>query len=311
MNIYDIINVSTVYKTLSFTKAASRLNISQSAISQSIAKLENELNILLFIRKNNTLRPTSNCETFLKTGLQILELWQKLQSDMKIIAGRHNSHLRIGVSSFFFKLFSDQNDIFQGRKQPDFKYEIFQDDALNMENMILNGQLDFCFVRSPLQNKLLQWEHLFNEKILLAVSAKHPVCMRFKTKSDERFPVVDLREFQNIPFCMVNNPRITPSCIQMCEEAGFSPIITVRTHKWEQVYDYIQTGRAIGFISGLYAETNNKGLPVCFFRIDSPHASMEHVVAYLSKAMISPNARIFIDIIREQTAKKVNYLKDH
>ena len=305
MNIYDIINVSTVYKTLSFTKTADQLNISQSAVSQSIARLEKELNVLLFIRNNNTLRPTSNCEIFLKTGCQIIQLWEKLQSDMGKITGRYNSHLQIGMSSFFFKLLSDQSDIFQDRKQLDFQYEIIHDNALNLENMIIKSQLDFCFIRTPLQNKLLKSEPLFIEKIMLAVSSKHPVCKKLKLLSDEQFPTIDLQDFQNEPFAMIENPRITPSCMQMCEDAGFNPVISLRTKSWEHIYDYIQAGGAIGFMSCLYADINDEKQPVRFFHINSPHASMEHVVAYLSKDTISPNARIYIDMIREQINKRL------
>ncbi|MCL2008054.1 MAG: LysR family transcriptional regulator [Treponema sp.] len=296
----DINNVLAVHETLSFTKAAERLHISQSAVSQSIAKLEKELNILLFVRNNNKLYSTPACEIFLETGRQILKLCQKLESDMGEISGRYNSFLRIGISSFFFWLLSNRSKLIRELKKLDFQYEFIQDRSANIEKMVENSQLDFGFVRAPVQNKLLECEPLFTEKIMLAVSNSHPIC---KSMSDIQFPTIDLKEFQNEPFIMINNPRITPICMKLCEDADIKPVIALHTSSWDHVYDYIKTGRAVGFLSCLYAEKDDENRPVRLFNTNSPHAYTEHVVAYLSQTIISPNARKFINMTREYIVK--------
>lgn len=60
MNIYPWYIFSTVAEQKSFIKAASILNISQSAVSHAIAKLENECGYSLFIRNRNSIELTAN-----------------------------------------------------------------------------------------------------------------------------------------------------------------------------------------------------------------------------------------------------------
>ena len=58
-----------VAKTLHFTKAANLLHVTQSALSQRIAKLEEELETTLFIRDRNSIRLT-------ESGQQVLRFCQ-------------------------------------------------------------------------------------------------------------------------------------------------------------------------------------------------------------------------------------------
>src|SRR5690242_21652317 len=50
---------------LSFTQAASELNVTQTAISHQIRRLEEELGIRLFIRKNRALALTAQARDYL------------------------------------------------------------------------------------------------------------------------------------------------------------------------------------------------------------------------------------------------------
>lgn len=56
----------TVAKTLNFTKAATILNVTQSALSQRIAKLEEELGTTLFIRDRTSIRLTEAGQKLLR-----------------------------------------------------------------------------------------------------------------------------------------------------------------------------------------------------------------------------------------------------
>ena len=55
-----------VAKAVSFTKAAAELHVTQSALSQRIAKLEDELETTLFIRDRTSIRLTEAGEKVLR-----------------------------------------------------------------------------------------------------------------------------------------------------------------------------------------------------------------------------------------------------
>ncbi|MBE6217667.1 MAG: LysR family transcriptional regulator [Bacteroidales bacterium] len=85
----------TVAEEKSFTKAASRLGISQPAVSQNIAELEKVLGVRLFDRQKgeNTLTPEG--EVFMKYARKSLELSASAQT---VFATLPAATIRIGAS---------------------------------------------------------------------------------------------------------------------------------------------------------------------------------------------------------------------
>ncbi|MEC8794686.1 MAG: LysR family transcriptional regulator, partial [Pseudomonadota bacterium] len=66
-NINDLIAFAAVAEERSFTKAAARLNVSQSALSHTIKSLEQRLGLRLLTRTTRTVAPTHEGEDLLAT----------------------------------------------------------------------------------------------------------------------------------------------------------------------------------------------------------------------------------------------------
>lgn len=66
-NIYDLIALAAVAEERSFTKAAARLNVSQSALSHTIKGLEKRLGLRLLTRTTRSVAPTLEAEDLLAT----------------------------------------------------------------------------------------------------------------------------------------------------------------------------------------------------------------------------------------------------
>lgn len=66
-NIHDLIALAAVAEERSFTRAAARLNVSQSALSHTIKGLETRLGLRLLTRTTRSVAPTLECEDLLAT----------------------------------------------------------------------------------------------------------------------------------------------------------------------------------------------------------------------------------------------------
>lgn len=295
LNLTDIQYVVTVAQERSFTKASNKLFVSQSAISQSVSKVESEYNVQLFVRGGKNIEQTPACATFVETGKQILELYDKLDADMKRSKEEKQDRLRIGTVSFFNKVlkFHDQISKLKESELSGIKFEIYEDSASIVESMTARGELDFCFTRKPLLQKSLEYEPLFKEEIFLIVPEEAEVPC---PGQQGRYPRVSLECFREMPFVMITNPRIMPVCMNLCAEAHFSPNIVYQTGTWEHVYTGVQQLHAVGFISSFHI---HKEQSVRYFRIASEGNMLEHVVAYPSRERISETARLYITSIRE------------
>lgn len=73
-NIQDLIALSAVAEERNFTRAAARLNVSQSALSHTIKGLETRLGIRLLTRTTRSVAPTLECENLLATLNPCLEM---------------------------------------------------------------------------------------------------------------------------------------------------------------------------------------------------------------------------------------------
>lgn len=296
MKYSDLEKVLAIYEERSFTAAARRLYLTQPAISQNIAQLEKELNVLLFVRDNGKIIPTQACETYVSYASQIRDLWQKLEKEMKAHQPDHILH--IGTTSFFFRFLSYKSEAMFGSRKPDFQYTIIEDSAGNVERLTQEGKMDFCFTRAPLHQTGLKFEPFFTEEILFALPADHPVCQHYPASRENPYPTIDLAEFRDSNFVMVNNARITPLCYKICEHSGYMPRITMQPVSWEHVIMGIRTGRGVGFLSNLHIKKDDNA-DLRFFHINSDLAKLEHVVAYRSSYDLSSDARAFIDSFRK------------
>lgn len=91
MNSQEITAFVTIAETLSFSKAAEKLIISQPALSKQIINLEKELGYELFHRNKREVRLTEKEKSALKYAKQIIRASQALES-----IGR-NSNINVGL----------------------------------------------------------------------------------------------------------------------------------------------------------------------------------------------------------------------
>jgi len=91
-----------VVRNNSFTEAAEECHISQSAISQQIKALEQELGFALFVRRNRTFELTPAGEHFYKKSLVLVADYDRLADESVRIARKDTPELRIGYLRSYF-----------------------------------------------------------------------------------------------------------------------------------------------------------------------------------------------------------------
>ncbi|WP_427181459.1 LysR family transcriptional regulator [Paenibacillus sp. TC-CSREp1] len=80
MNLEQLEYVVEIAKTQSFSAASEHLHVTQSAISQSVHRLEKELGLVLFERSRQGTHPTSEGKQFIAKALDILQRIDELKS---------------------------------------------------------------------------------------------------------------------------------------------------------------------------------------------------------------------------------------
>src|SRR2546430_17464576 len=97
MNLQQLRYAVALADAQSFTRAASKEYVVQSALSQQLRKLEDELGVALFERTTRTVTPTAAGETLLPLMRRVLLAVEQIKFDAQAISGVIAGRLTVGM----------------------------------------------------------------------------------------------------------------------------------------------------------------------------------------------------------------------
>src|SRR5690606_23917516 len=155
INQEQLIIFKTVIETGSFSAAARKLGKVPSAVSMSIANLEIELNLTLFLRKGREPLPTAQALTlYEKTEQLLIEINQWKQQAHALSTGLESALNIVVVSELLHTRWTDYIALLEA-EFPSLQINVFsapQEDALKML-MNQTAQLALMFEREQLENR--------------------------------------------------------------------------------------------------------------------------------------------------------------
>ena len=86
-------------RTLSFTRAAEQLYISQPAVSKHVGELESRYKVQLFTRRGSHLELTDAGRTMLEAAGRLLDDYRRLEYEMSLCADQTGGELRLDRKS--------------------------------------------------------------------------------------------------------------------------------------------------------------------------------------------------------------------
>ena len=131
MNFDQLQYIIEVSEQGTIARAAEKLHVSHSAISQAIANLESELDITIFIRSRSGSKITTEGKAVLKLALEIMIKLNELKNLGKE-AAKLKGDLKIAASTIFFSTFLPEL-LYTFRKEfPFVQIEINENDPHNI-----------------------------------------------------------------------------------------------------------------------------------------------------------------------------------
>lgn len=155
------------------TKAAQNLFLTQSSLSQYLAKLEAELGTPLFERTRGELRLTQAGSLYVETALRMVEMQKKLMEDLHGLSD--TGKITLGITSIWgLDMMPKVLSKFK-KRYPNVTIEVLQEDVFPVLNAIAQDEIHMALVavNDPSMVKGT-WELLGEEEIVFAVSEHHP-----------------------------------------------------------------------------------------------------------------------------------------
>ena len=210
----------------SVTKAAKKLFISQPSVSVVISDLEKKYNVKLFMRIRNRLVITEEGRELYTRACNVLNNFD----DFETLAFENNSSniVKIGTSLTIgtFLLPSLLKELQKQYPQAQYKVKIFPKEKI--ENMLLQGELDFGLVENAVNHSELIAQQFYEDK-LVAVCApdfsapetlnvqelkNFPLILREKGSATRDFFDGYLKQYgtELFPFIETSNPQAAINC---------------------------------------------------------------------------------------------------
>ncbi len=298
MTYKDILYVITILDEGSFSAAAKKLYVSQSALSQAVRKLEQEFGMELFIRSGGSTQPTKACRIFTEQGRRVLQVWNQLESEMHMYAKRRQSDLTIGIPALLIKsLLPFFSPRFEEASRETFLY-VVEERTATLENLTAQEALDLCIIQGPLQNTTLASIQVLTPELLLAVPKDHPFCRCHPYRGLDQLEEVDLSELQDERFSLLNHPRFEQLFSRLFRSAGFEPKVYRRSSMWSNIAGYIQSGKSVGFLDEMVVLHELRDDALAFYRLKSGPVTSEILVAFHPGKHLSSTEQLVIDILK-------------
>lgn len=225
-----------------FSDAARELCVSQSALSNTIAKLEKELGVKLFDRTGRQVRLNrygAAFKTYLETAFAALDDGCKCLSEL---AGLEMGAVSVGIPSI--DIISKPTQDFLA-KYPEATFAQYLLSKTELEKQLLDGSLDYIITFEPVIDPGVICTPLIQEEIFILTPADHPLAKRSK---------VDLIEFAGDSFAITTHgPGLDDTTIDRCKAAGFVPKIGYTGPSGAK--HRVALGHVVGFASELELET--------------------------------------------------------
>jgi len=179
MELWQLRTFRVVAETLNFTRAASQLSLTQSAVSHQIKALETELDEPLFIRAKRGVKLTESGKVVLEHAVRILDEAQTLRE--RVSGHEHSASGSVRVAAATQALVYLFAPFFESFMRAHPGIELSFRTTVSTEQTItaiLDGAADIGFASWPVYSPALKVEPLVDDELLLIVGQQHRLAKR-------------------------------------------------------------------------------------------------------------------------------------
>lgn len=273
----------TVARMEHVTEAARSLHVTQSSLSKTIQRLEEDLGVPLFDRTGRKLRLNEFGSKFLSRVERALFELEQGKLELRDLSNPEHGTLELAVTTA-----STLPNILREfrKKRPDIQFHVQMLTTQEMVTLLHRGEVDFCLSSPPIQDDDIECEIVFIDPILVAVPRGHRLADR---------SIVSLTELKDEPFVGVKKGYGTRDFVDaICKSVGFVPTYVYEGDEPARLIQLVEAEIGIAFIpsTARYSREQVRYLQVENHELVREIALLWHKSRYISRA-----AQEFRDVV--------------
>lgn len=212
-----------VCETLHFRRAATRVGVTQPALSHHIAALEQALGVTLLSRSRRHVEVTEAGAVFLETAKATLELLDAGAKETQRIGRSATHRLRFGYLEYINLPFIGRALRRLGEHYPDVEVESVEMDPSQVLDALAQRTIDVGMTFHPVKVPTLKARKVVTGRWVVVLPEKHALARGADV------PLARLSDERLIIFSRKLNPPTYDWFMQQCRAAGFEPKVAFHT----------------------------------------------------------------------------------
>lgn len=279
-------------KERSFSKAAQTLLISQSALSQQIGRLEQEIGVCLFDRSIKPIGLTPEGEIFIREVESIFKSLDNLWKTINEFSNTKQGQITLGITPVrSIHVLPEILPKFS-KAYPRIKVSCIEARSKELENLLLQDLIDIAILPSPIESFKISYEHLYYERICLFFNKNFNVEMGQD--------LIELLNKKECPPLILTNPqtKFRHFIDNILKLYGILPKTIIEVGDFLTALSLVKNKMGVTFAPDLVYKTRMYSQDVIPMYLDKSLFSREIVIAYKTKIKVNKNVCNFKTAIK-------------
>ena len=228
-----------LYEEKSISKTATKLYVSQPAVSYSLKELETQLGYKLFYRNSKGIEPTEEAKelyTYVSTAFNI---FNDAEEHLKNLNNLNIGCIKIGLPSELSISYLSEYIVDFRNKYPGIKFEIISSSSSNMLEMLETRKLDLIFDYLPVDTK---------RNISKITLTKLNNCFVYNKKVLGNLNINEICDLKNYSLLLPTKTLTTRKKLnEYLESQNINLIPTIESNNFETLFELVKNGLGIGY----------------------------------------------------------------
>ncbi|MDR6550291.1 LysR substrate-binding domain-containing protein [Paenibacillus qinlingensis] len=267
------------------TEAARGLHVTQSSLSKTIQRLEEDLGVSLFDRVGRKLQLNEFGRIFLRRAERALFELDQGRLELNNLSSPDHGTLELGVTSA-----SVLHHILRKfrQKRPHIQFHVQMLTTQEMVNLLERGEVDYCLSSPPVKRDDIECQILYIDPILVAVPIGHRLAGRSSVS------LIELRDEWLVGLKIGYGTRDLMDAA--CKTAGFTPHYVYEGDEPARLVNLVEAEIGIAFIP---STARNELAKIKYLQIETHEVVREIALLWHKSRYISPAALEFREVVIE------------
>jgi DNA-binding transcriptional LysR family regulator len=286
MKLHDLRILMAVAQARSMNKAAVFLNMTQSAVSRSIAELERTVGVSLLDRTARGVEPTEYGRAMLECGVAVFDDLRQGAKKIEFLTDPSAGEVRIGCHPGLAASFVPAVVDGVARHYPRIVFHLVVAEVGTLHRELIERNVDLLITREfqPLANERLSFEFLFDDSFVVVAGAQNRWVRR---------RTIVLAELLNEPWALPS-PETAFGAVLM--EGFRTTVVTIPT---DVRMSLLATGHFLTIFAPSALRFPIRRPELRVLPVELPMARVPSGIVTLKNRTLSPVAQLFVDSARK------------